>query len=123
MTVVNALARAKFLTSVRGRMGGVTLARPAENIRLGDVMRATEPDFALVACFATGNQCVIEGCCRLPAVMRRALNAFLEELDRHTVASIALRPKDFRQVLGGTPISERREPAVASSGYRTRGGS
>jgi Rrf2 family nitric oxide-sensitive transcriptional repressor len=98
MKVVNALTRAGYLTAVRGRSGGLRLARPPEKIRLGDVVRVTEPDFALVECFATGSQCVITGCCRLPAILRRALAAFLAELDQHTLASIALRPKDFRVV-------------------------
>lgn len=102
MKVVNALTRAGYLTAVRGRTGGVKLAKPAEEIRLGDVIRATEPDFALVECFSTGSMCVINGCCRLPVVLRRALGAFLAELDKHTVASIALRPKDFRKVFGDT---------------------
>lgn len=99
MKVVNALTRAGYLTAVRGRNGGLKLAKSAERIRLGDVVRETEPDMALVECFATGSQCVIEGCCRLPRVMRRALNAFLAELDQHTLASIALKPRDFRRVL------------------------
>ena len=99
MKVVNALTRAGYLAAVRGHAGGVTLARPAEEIRLGDVVRTTEPDFALVECFSTGSQCVIGGCCRLQAVLSRALGAFLAELDRQTVASVALRPKDFRKAL------------------------
>lgn len=107
MKVVNALTRAGYLSAVRGRTGGVKLARPAGDIRLGDVVRATEPDFALVECFSTGSECVIDGFCRLPAVLRRALGAFLAELDRHTVASIALRPKDFRQVFGVTAEDRR----------------
>ncbi|MBL8884697.1 MAG: Rrf2 family transcriptional regulator [Hyphomicrobium sp.] len=108
MKVVNALTRAGYLTAVRGRTGGVTLARPAETIRLGDVVRATEPDFALVECFGSGNQCMIKGCCRLPAVLRRALNAFLAELDQHTIASIGLRQKDFDQILGGNVRADAR---------------
>jgi Rrf2 family transcriptional regulator, nitric oxide-sensitive transcriptional repressor len=99
MKVVNALTRSGHLTAVRGRSGGLKLAKPAAEIRLGDVVRATEPDFALVQCFATGNQCVISGCCRLPRVLNEALDAFLGTLDRHTLASITLRPKDFREVL------------------------
>lgn len=109
MKVVNALTRARYLSAVRGRAGGVLLARPAESIRLGDVVRATEPDFALVECFSSGSECVIDGCCRLPAVLRRALAAFMAELDQHTVASIALRPKDFRLVLGGAARPEARQ--------------
>jgi Rrf2 family transcriptional regulator, nitric oxide-sensitive transcriptional repressor len=103
MKVVNALTRAGYLTAVRGRSGGLTLARPAETIRLGEVIRSTEPDFALVECFATGNRCVITGCCRLPGVLSEALAAFLETLDQHTLASIALKPRDFRKVLAPVP--------------------
>lgn len=100
MKVVNALTRAGYLTAVRGRAGGLKLAKAPEEIRLGDVVRSTEPDFALVECFASGSQCVIGGCCRLPAILRRALSAFLAELDQHTLASISLRPRDFRAVFG-----------------------
>lgn len=99
MKVVNALTRAGYLTAVRGRSGGLTLARPADAIRLGEVVRSTEPDFALVECFSTGNQCVISQCCRLPRVLGQALAAFLDALDQHTVASVALKPRDFRRVL------------------------
>jgi Rrf2 family nitric oxide-sensitive transcriptional repressor len=101
MKVVNALTRTGYLTAVRGRSGGLRLAKPAGKIILGDVVRATEPDFALVECFSTGNQCVITGCCRLPRVFNEALDAFLGVLVRHTLESIALRPKDFRQ----TPVA------------------
>ena len=99
MKVVNALTRSGYLTPVRGRSGGLKLARPAAKIRLGDVVRATEPDFALVECFSTGNECIVTGCCRLPRALNEALGAFLGALDRHTLASIALKPKDFRDVL------------------------
>lgn len=110
MKVVNTLSRAGYLTSVRGRFGGVTLARPADAIRLGDVVRATEPDFALVECFSAGGRCAIGDCCRLPAVLQRALGAFLAELDRHTIASIALRPKDFRAVFPEAMPGKRSRP-------------
>ena len=99
MKVVNSLTRAGYLTPVRGRYGGVRLAKPASEINLGDVVRATEPDFALVECFATGNRCVITRCCKLQGVLHSALRAFLGELDQHTLESIALKPRDFRGVL------------------------
>jgi Rrf2 family nitric oxide-sensitive transcriptional repressor len=99
MKVVNALTRSGYLIPVRGRSGGLKLARPAAEIRLGDVVRATEPDFALVECFSGSNQCIVTDCCRLPRVLKEALGAFLGALDRHTLASISLRPKDFREVL------------------------
>jgi len=99
MKVVNALTRAGYLTAVRGRYGGLRLAKAASEINLGDVVRATEPDFALVECFTAGNQCVITQRCKLQGVLRAALGAFLAELDRHTLESIALRPRDFPGML------------------------
>jgi len=99
MKVVNSLTRSGYLTAVRGRSGGLKLARPAEEIRLGEVLRKTEPDFALVECFSAGNQCIITGCCRLPRVLDEAIEAFLATLDKYTLASIALKPRDFRRVL------------------------
>lgn len=110
MKVVNTLVHAGFLSAVRGRAGGVTLGKPADKIRLGDVLRATEPNFALVECFSTGRECVIDGCCKLPRVMRRALAAFLDEFDRHTLASVALKPREFRSVFGEWEQTEARNP-------------
>lgn len=98
MKVVSALSRAGLLAAVRGRTGGFKLGRSAAKIRLGDVVRVTEPDFSLVECFSTEKVCAIDGCCRLPVVLRRALRAFLAELDRDTIASVALRPADFQHV-------------------------
>lgn len=94
--VVNALTRAGYLTAVRGRSGGLRLARPPDQIVLGDVVRTTEPDFALVECFATGNQCVITNRCQLQNVLEEALQAFFAVLDRNTLASISLKSTDFR---------------------------
>ncbi len=93
--IVTALVRAGFLEGVRGRSGGFRLARPAAEIRLGDVLRATEPDFEMVECFATGESCVIGGCCRLPRVMQQGLEAFLAVFDGVTLADVALAPDAF----------------------------
>ena len=95
MKVVNILTKTGYLKGVRGRSGGFTLAKRPETINLGDVVRATEPDFALVECFATGNQCVITGCCRLPNVLNEALTNFVSTLDRYTLADIMLAERDF----------------------------
>ncbi|TAN16610.1 MAG: Rrf2 family transcriptional regulator [Rhizobiaceae bacterium] len=95
MKVVNILTRAGYLRAVRGRSGGFTLATRPEEINLGAVVRATEPDFALVECFATGNQCLITPCCRLPNVLNEALNAFVATFDKYTLADLALAKHDF----------------------------
>jgi len=95
MKVVNILTRAGFVKAVRGRSGGFTLARPPGEINLGELVRATEPDFALVECFTADNACAITPVCRLPPILNQALAAFVAVLDRHTLADIVLAPRDF----------------------------
>ena len=93
--VANTLTRAGYLKAVRGRSGGLALGQPAEAIRIGDVLRLTEPDFALVECFATGNQCVITRSCKLSQLLSEAVAAFQATVDRHTLADILLTSDDF----------------------------
>jgi Rrf2 family nitric oxide-sensitive transcriptional repressor len=95
MKVANLLTRAGYLAAVRGRSGGLKLGRPPAEIRLGDVVRATEPDFDLVECFAAGDGCRIAPTCRLRGVLGKALLAFISVLDDYTLADLALRPADF----------------------------
>jgi Rrf2 family nitric oxide-sensitive transcriptional repressor len=95
MKVANQLTRAGFLKATRGRTGGLALARRPDKIGLGDVVRATEPDFALVECFTAENICLITPRCRLKGVLKEALVAFVGTLDRYTLADMILSPKDF----------------------------
>lgn len=95
MKVANQLSRAGYLKAVRGRSGGLALAKRPSRIKLGDVLRATEPDFALVECFMVDNRCLITPRCRLRAALKEAMAAFTTTLDRYTLADLILRPKDF----------------------------
>ena len=95
MKVANQLTRSGFLKAVRGRSGGLTLAKLPHKIRLSDVLRATEPDFALVECFGAENDCLITPRCRLRGALNNALSAFMRELDAYTLADLVLKPKDF----------------------------
>lgn len=70
MKVANQLTRAGYLKAVRGRSGGLALAKRPNRIKLGDVLRATEPDFALVECFTTDNRCLITPRCRLRGALK-----------------------------------------------------
>lgn len=92
MKVANELTSAGLLTGIRGRAGGLKLAKPASEIRIGDVVRAMETDFALVECLGDANDCAIVGLCRLPRVFRKARQAFFAELDEATLADVSLRP-------------------------------
>jgi Rrf2 family nitric oxide-sensitive transcriptional repressor len=95
MKVANLLTRAGYLRAVRGRSGGLALAKRPNRIKLGDVLRATEPDFSLVECFTADNRCVITSQCRLRGVLKEALGAFRGTLDRYTLADLILSPQDF----------------------------
>jgi Rrf2 family nitric oxide-sensitive transcriptional repressor len=87
---VHNLSSKGFLVGTRGKGGGIRLARPAEQIRLGDVVRATEPNFAIVECFNPERSCVLSAQCGLQSPLQEALLAFLAVLDRHTLADAHL---------------------------------
>ena len=106
--VANTLTRGGLLTAVRGRAGGLLLAHPPAAIRIGDVVRLTEPDFAVVECFATGNQCVLTGACKLSGMMGEAISAFQATLDRYTLADIVLEPHAFASASTDGPPRPRR---------------
>tara|TARA_R110002020_G_scaffold50791_8_gene143708 strand:+ start:1756 stop:2178 length:423 start_codon:yes stop_codon:yes gene_type:complete len=91
MKVAHRLALAGLVKPSRGRNGGLNLARPAEAISLGDVLRATEPDFALVGCMA-GHACPIVTTCRLPAALDAAMASFLATADQHMLAGFVGPP-------------------------------
>ncbi|RFB03893.1 RrF2 family transcriptional regulator [Parvularcula marina] len=78
-----------FLENIRGRTGGIRLGMTPEDIRVGDVVRITEGDLELVECFnSETNSCPLIGVCRLSALFRRGLDAFLVELDKVTLADL-----------------------------------
>ncbi len=90
--IMQRLARGGIVITRRGAGGGAVLARPPQEIRLGAVVRMLEKGQTLVECFAPdGGACTISGCCRLQAHLRRAEAAFLDDLDRATLADVALR--------------------------------
>lgn len=82
MKVVNELANAGYLATTRGRGGGFTLARRPEDITLGEVVRLTEPDLGPVNC----GSCALKRGCGLTPMLGSAVQAFLAELDRQTLA-------------------------------------
>ena len=100
--ILKVLVDNKFIETIRGRHGGLKLGRPAEEIRLGDVIAATEESFVMADCFAGegGKNCPLTLSCEYNRVLREALGAFFEVLDRYTVADIARDRVDFRGMLG-----------------------
>src|SRR5262245_14810720 len=91
MKVVHQLGLRGYVETVRGRGGGLRLARPAEEIAVGDVLRSTEESMALVECFGPTSGCAIEPACGLRPVLQEALAAFLAVLDGYTLADLVAR--------------------------------
>jgi len=90
--VVQRLTEIGVVGSTRGRGGGLQLARRPEDINIGALVRATEPDFNIVECFDRGtNTCPIEPACGLKGSLFRAREAFLEVLDQQTLADFIPR--------------------------------
>ena len=117
--VVHGLGRAGFIETLRGRGGGLRLARPPGEIRVGDVVRHAEGDLAVVACFGPdgrpgpGGGCVLAGACRLQALLGEALGAFMAVLDRATLADLLPRPRPGTAARTGPPRDEEAPSAPA----------
>jgi len=95
MKVVSDLVNAGYLESVRGRYGGIRLARPAAQINIGALIRHTEGDLDLVGC----DTCVVAPACGLTGMLAEALAAFLAVLDRYSLADALDRKGDLQQLL------------------------
>lgn len=112
MKVVHQLGVAGYIETARGQNGGMRLARPPEAIVLGEVVRRTEPDMALVPCFDPINTvCVLTPACRLRGALQQARSAFLAVLDGYSLADLVDNREALRAlfVLDPGPFAEAPE--------------
>lgn len=94
--IVHELGLAGYIETQRGRGGGFRLARPAEEIIVGDVIRLTEGPLDLVECFnPENNTCPLIGICKLSRALQEATRAFMAVLDDLTLADIASNRSDL----------------------------
>lgn len=104
MKVVQRLGELGWIDTVRGRHGGLRLNERSLGLTIGEVVRGTEADFAIVGCFpregAEPRNCVIEPQCRLKHVFESARGAFLAELDRYTLGELAQPATPLAALLG-----------------------
>jgi Rrf2 family nitric oxide-sensitive transcriptional repressor len=104
--IVHELSRHGVIETVRGRAGGARLARDPRRISIGEVVRIAEKDFAVVECHAEGSEanCAISAACNLKRGLGRAMEAFMKELDRLTLADALTAPAAAAQLLGIAPL-------------------
>lgn len=113
MKVVHRLGQMGCVATVRGKGGGLRLARAPESINVGEVVRRTEDGFKIVECFEQGtSDCAIAPSCVLKRALHEALDAFLGALDRYTLADLLKPRKPLAQVLRIAPPARRRGAAA-----------
>jgi len=109
MKVVNELGRSGYVTSVRGRSGGIRLGKEPEDINIGALVRQTEDGFDLADC----GSCIIAPACGLTDVLKEALGAFLTVLDRYTLEDLMARRQDLNRLLFSTEIVDSRDFVIS----------
>jgi Rrf2 family nitric oxide-sensitive transcriptional repressor len=102
MKIVNELSQSGFIETTRGRAGGARLARAPSRISLGEVVRMAEKDFAVVQCqdVALEADCAVFQACNLKRALRRAIDAFMQELDKMTFEEAVSAPTVAASLLG-----------------------
>ncbi len=99
--VVHQLGLLGLIETTRGRHGGLRLKREPGTIRIGEVVRQTEPDFQIAECFNPETQgCIYFSSCVLKGVLARAAQAFLAELDSVTLENLLQQEEGNAPVLG-----------------------
>jgi len=113
--IVPILVRGGFITTSRGRTGGLKLARSPEEIGIGDVIRVTETTHVEAECVGgTTLPCGIKRAAPINRMLGEALEAFIEVLDKHTLADlIGSRPREAG-LAGAGALRKARVASTAS---------
>lgn len=101
MKVVQDLSNAGFVETVRGRHGGIRLAKLPENINLGSLLRHTETLSDLVDC----SGCVIAPACSFPSIMNEATAAFIGVFEKYTLADLLGKKQALRLLFANSIAS------------------
>jgi Rrf2 family transcriptional regulator, nitric oxide-sensitive transcriptional repressor len=113
MKVAHQLGVAGYVDTVRGRRGGLRLAKPAKAIGLGEVVRHTEPDMAIVMCFEPVNaECAILPYCVLRKALERARAAFVDVLDDYTLSDLVKPRASIQAMLSIAPVKAAPGPSI-----------
>jgi Rrf2 family nitric oxide-sensitive transcriptional repressor len=100
MKIASLLQHHGVLNATRGKGGGLQLAKPANTLRLGDLVQTLEPDMALAECLGENNRCVVTSQCLLIGVLSDALREFLRTLNQYTLEDICVpKQRELRGLL------------------------
>ena len=96
--VINMLARLGYIRSVRGVGGGIELAQPADEIRLGEVVESLEGNMHLLDCVASEGVCVIQSFCKLKNILSEAERVQVDYLNQFTLADVAPTNRQLNRI-------------------------
>lgn len=100
MKIIYQLSKQGYIETIRGRNGGIRLAKLPSEINLGALIRDTEEDFNVVECFSKDhNTCPIASICTLKGVLNQALVAFFQVLDGYTLQDVSENKIDLSLLL------------------------
>ena len=97
--VLHQLAQRGYIETVRGKGGGMRLAREPEEINLGELIRITEGDTGLLACLEGQGSCCIQSACSLIGILREAQTALFAVLEKYTLADLLQREQPLATIL------------------------
>lgn len=84
--VAGKLTKSGWISSVRGRSGGLSLAMEPSHINIGHVLRVLEGHQAVIDCEKLN--CRLKNGCELKLILAKAYEAFFNVLDQHTLADV-----------------------------------
>lgn len=112
--ILQPLVQNGLVETVRGRNGGIRLARPATEITVFDVVRVTEDSFAMAECFENDAvECPLVDNCELNAALREALGAFFTVLSQYTIERLVHSRRNVRDLLGLNDLEIKKPLAAA----------
>lgn len=111
--IVHILSRNGLISAARGRNGGVRLARPATQIRLGDIVRAMEATDIELEVASKSKRAGVADFKGVNRMLDDALEAFVAVLDQHTLAEMA--GAGARAPASPAPARARKSPQVRSA--------
>ncbi len=97
--VIHRLAQLGYITSSKGKGGGIQLAHAPQTLHLGDLVMVLEPNMNLVECFnAETNTCTVVSACTLKHFLVKANKAFIDTLNTYTLADAVVNKALFMKI-------------------------
>lgn len=87
--IVYKLSKNNYISSSKGRNGGIKLGMNPKDINLGELIKITEDNLNVLECFSLeNNTCSLNNSCKLKPIINDALDSFILKLSNYTLEDI-----------------------------------